>query len=269
MLATTQNYIPVGTTEAGLCLTAENWREAKVSTLSFSLEFLLYKPGIALLKKIPSLSKYLGWPGVIILNASSLKANREGTYLLKSPFDGSKTKVTAVELLELIQHLNPDAVILPKKILQDCPQIWAILSESIMPFFDAEELSQHQLTQEHGVYFNEVNDSLLAQWAHVPRYVVGDFNAESILHLCSQGVEFIETDEPVKAGFQGKAYSQQGEIDLTSQATEMQFEIIDAACTCPVCAQKFTKAYFHHLIEHTPLLCQRFLIQHNVFWMAN
>lgn len=144
-----------------------------------------------------------------------------------------------------------------------------MLNESIMPFFNAEELSQHHLTQEYGVYFNDANDSILAQWAHVPRYVIGDFNAESILHLRTQGVEFIETDEPVKAAFQGKVYSQQGEIDLTNKAAEMQFEIIDASCTCPVCTQHFTKAYFHHLIEHTPLLCQRFLIQHNVFWMAN
>lgn len=53
MLAATQNYIPVGTSEAGLCLTAENWQETKVNTLSFSLEFLLYKPGIALLKISP------------------------------------------------------------------------------------------------------------------------------------------------------------------------------------------------------------------------
>lgn len=269
MLAATQNYIPVGTSEAGLCLTAENWQEAKVNTLSFSLEFLLYKPGIALLKNIPSLSKYLGWSGAIILNASSLKANREGTYLLKSPFDGSKTKVTAVELVELIQHLNPNAVILPKKILQDCPQIWTILNESIMPFFNEEELNQYQPTQEHGIYFNEANESLLTKWAHLPRYVMGNFNAESIHHLRAQGVEFIETDEPVNAGFHGKVYSQEGEIDLTSKATEMQFEIIDSVCTCPVCNQQFTKAYLHHLIEHTPLLCQRFLIQHNVFWMAN
>lgn len=268
MLATTQNYIPVGTSEAGLCLTAENWQDAKVNTLSFSLEFLLYKPGLDLLKKIPSLSKYLGWPGAIILNASSLKANREGTYLLKSPFDGSKTKISAVELVELVQHLNPDAVILPKKILQDCPQVGMILSESIMPFFNAEELGQDSLASKYGVYFTEVNDSL-SQWTHLPRYVIGDFNAESIRYLRTQGVEFIETDAPVNAGFHGKVYSHQGEIDLTTKDAEMQFEIIDSACTCPVCKQQFTKAYFHHLVEHTPLLCQRFLIQHNVFWMAN
>ncbi|WP_058534725.1 tRNA-guanine transglycosylase [Legionella saoudiensis] len=268
MLATTQSYIPVGTSEAGLCLTAANWQEAKVNTLSFSLEFLLYKPGIALLKKI-SLSKYLGWSGAIILNASSLSANREGTYLLKSPFDGSKTKLSAMELVELIVHLNPDAVILPKKILQDCPQLWTILKKSIMPFFNAEELSQYQPSQEHGVYFHETDASLLEKWAQVPRYVMGDFNAESINHLRAQGVEYIETDAPVNAAFNGKVYSRQGEIDLTNKVTEIQFEPIDSTCTCPVCTQQFTKAYFHHLIEHTPLLCQRFLIQHNVFWMAN
>ena len=48
----------------------------------------------------------------------------------------------------------------------------------------------------------------------------------------------------------------------------MQFETIDPECTCPTCSQQFTKAYLHHLLQQTPLLCHRLLIQHNVFWMA-
>ena len=37
-------------------------------------------------------------------------------------------------------------------------------------------------------------------------------------------------------------------------------------CSCETCSQGFTRAYFHHLLQHTPLLAQRFLVIHNVFF---
>lgn len=271
MLAAVQNYIPIVTSEAGLCLTAANWHAARVDTVSYSLEFLLYKPGLELLKKISNLSYYLGWHGMIILNASSLIANREGAYVLKSPYDGSKIKLAALELVLLIQHLNPDVVLLPQNILQDCPQIWNILHDTMMLFFNAEELQQQNVTRKHGVYLNlnYINDVSLAKWAHLPRYVMGVFNPELIHHLRAMGIQFIETDEPVHAAFHGRVYSQAGELDLMKASTKMQFEVIESQCACPVCSQQLTKAYLHHLLQHTPLLCQRFLIQHNVFWIVN
>ena len=54
--------------------------------------------------------------------------------------DLNKIKLTAPELIELIQHLKPDAVILPKNILKDCPQIWDNWLDSIVPFFFADDL---------------------------------------------------------------------------------------------------------------------------------
>jgi queuine tRNA-ribosyltransferase len=272
MLAAVQNFIPVVTSEAGLCLTAENWKEAKVTAIAYSVEFLLHKPGPAVLKKVTDLSQYLGWSGALILNAASLKANREGTYHLKSPYDGSKTKLTSLEFVELMHHLKPDAVILPKNILQDCPQIWENWNDSIMPFIHAEDLQGQYIANPHGVYFSDFNESMLEQvdqWTHLPCYVMGAIDAELIRRLRTQGVPFIETNEPASAAFHGRVYSQAGEVDLTNKITEMQFETIDPDCVCPSCSQQFTKAYFHHLLHHTPLLCQRFLIQHNVFWMAN
>lgn len=271
MCIAVQNFIPVLTSEAGLCLTAENWREANVTTGSYSLESLLHKPGIELLKKITDLRQYLGWSGSLILNAMSLVANREGIYTLKSPYDGSKTKLSAVELNELIQHLKPDAVVLPKSMVNDCPQIWDGWTDSILPFIHADDLRFHEVVHAHGVYFNYVDESTIAQleqWSHLPRYVTGSLNAELIQALRAKGISLIETDEPAKAAFAGQVYSQNGVVDLTSTSTAMQFATIDPDCVCPSCSQKFTKAYFHHLLQHTPLLCQRFLIQHNVFWMA-
>ena len=63
MLNAVQQFIPVLTSEAGLCLTAANWQEVKVNSIAYYLDDLLLKPGYALLKKIPDLSRYLAWGG--------------------------------------------------------------------------------------------------------------------------------------------------------------------------------------------------------------
>lgn len=272
MLAAVHNFIPLVTSAAGLNLTADNWREAKVTAVSYSLEVLLHKPGQELLRKITDLSTYLGWSGQIILNAMSLVANKEGMYQLKSPYDGSKIKITSLELVDLIQHLKPQAVVLPENILQDCPQIWDNWSDSITPFIHVTDLQYHEVLGSHGVYFNEFSESMLAQidrWIHLPRYTAGVIDIDLVQKLRAKKVPFIETDEPAKTAMHGQVYSQSGIIDLTDSVTAMQFETIDPDCSCPSCSQQLTKAYFYHLLQHTPLLCQRFLIQHNVFWMAN
>ena len=271
MLAAVQNLIPVLNSKAGLCLTPENWKDAKVTTVSYSLEFLLYKPGQEVLKKIADISQYLAWTGAIVLNGMSLGLNKEGIYLLKSPYDGSKIRLTSLELIKLIQHLKPNAVILPKNILKDCPQIWDNWPDSIVPFFHTDDLQNQDIARSHGVYFNYTNELLFEQldkWSHLPRYVTGLIDAILIHNLRIKGIEFIETDEPARAALNGTVYSHARDIDLTNSETKMQFETIDPTCTCPTCSQLLTKAYLHHLLQHTPLLCHRLLIQHNVFWMA-
>lgn len=272
MLTAVQNFIPVLTSEAGACLTTANWHEAKVMAASYSLESLLYKPGQDALKKISDISHYLVWPGVIVLNAASLVANKEGIFTLKSPYDGSRIKFTVGELLHLIQHLKPNAVILPQNIMQDFPQIWDNWNDAIVPFMHVNDLKKHEVIKPHGVYFNVLNEvdwEQLSRWSHVPRYIMGRFDSELIWRLRDQGIGFIETDEPAQAAMQGKVYSRAGDVDLTDSKTQMQFELIDADCACPTCSQRFTRAYLHHLLQHTPLLCQRFLIQHNVFYVQN
>lgn len=271
MLSAVQNVIPIMTSAAGLCLSAENWQEAQVTAISYSLESLLHKPGLEVLKKIPDFAHYVGWPSTLIVNAASLVANKEGVYVSRSPYDGSKVTLNAFDLITLLQHLKPHAVILPKNILRDCPKIWSFWTESILPFIHTDELEHHSVERAHGVYFNysdKLTTSQLGRWSHLPRYVMGVIDVNAIGDLRAKGIQLIETDEPAKAAFHGTVYNNTGTIDLTQDEARMQFEPIDADCACPSCTQQFTRAYLHHLLQHTPLLCQRLLIQHNIFWMA-
>lgn len=271
MLDAVHRFIPVLTSEAGSCLTNANWEEAGINVVTYYLDSLLIKPGHAVLKKIPDLSSYTGWQGKVILNACRLKANKEGMISLVSPFDGARVKLSLGELFELIAALKPDAIILPAHIIQDFPGIWTNWPESILPFIAAEDLMHHEVPITHGVYCHikgaHSESDIIKQmnhWPHLFRYISGDVSHEFMRVLKEQGIEYIESDEPAKIGMAGKVYTHDGELNLTDLNRAMQFETIEADCKCPTCTQQFTRAYLHHLFLNTPLLCQRFLIQHNV-----
>lgn len=273
MFTAQKKFIPVLTSEAGLCLTGENWQETKITMVSCSLERLLYKPGLDLLKTIQDLPRFLGWKGALVLNAMMLQPNKNDGYILCSPYDGSKIKLRFADLLELIQHLKPQTVLLPKNLIKSYPNVWQNWDESIIPLIHVDDLRLQECTKTHGAYFVADEKTRLAWddftqelalWSHLPRYVVGRFTPDIIQELVTQGIDCVESDEPAHAALQGKVYSQTGLVDLAQETNQMLFDIIDKECPCPTCTEQFTKAYLYHLLQNTPLLCQRFLIQHNM-----
>lgn len=202
-------FIPVLTTVAGRSLTANNWQSVNVSCVSFYLTALLVKPGLAYLKVLPDWSRYSGWEGDWILNASmpSLPTDK-GQYIYRSPYDGTSVICSMDDLVDIVLNLRPQAVILPQEFRFD--------------------------------------DRLV-----------------DITIL--QDTPYGESDKPANDACSGIVYSADGAIDLREKRYAMQFECIDEQCQCPTCRQRLTRAYLHHLLEHTPLLCHRFLIQHNVY----
>lgn len=259
-------FIPMLTTEAGRCLTAENWQEVGINMAAYDLTSLLMKPGLELLRTLPSLATYVGWSGDVILNATMPKINREGKYTLRSEYDGSRSQYTPHDILTLIAQLKPQLVLLPEGV----NQAWQSLPATIMPFFTPAELPA-QAQRSYGLYFfydATTPFSLLVQQIHqykdIPCYVGGELSLPLMNELASMGVQYIASDMPARDACQGMVYSQDGVVSLMDETSRQDFEVIDKQCNCPTCAQKFTRAYLHHLLEHTPLLCQRFLIQHNI-----
>lgn len=264
--------VPVLTTSAGSCLTQENWQQAEVCAASFHLSALLMKPGFECLKNLPDLATYLGWQNLLVLNASSLSMAKDGRYMLRSHYDGVRSHYTVQDIIALITTLKPNVVVLP----QGLAHYWLSLPETIFPFIPYVELSNHsEWSRSYGVHFT--HDSAVSSPAqllerldtckNVPCYVTGDIDVPLMAELVARGVSFVESDTPANHGLVGNVYNSSGGlISLLASETAMCFDVIDQHCQCPVCSQKFTQAYLHHLFEHTPLLCQRYLIQHNVYY---
>jgi queuine tRNA-ribosyltransferase len=268
------NWVPVLTSDAGLCLTPENWQEANIDIAAYYLDSLLFKPGLAVLNTISNLSSYVNWSGTIIINASRFKANHEGIITLISPYDGSKIKLDYSQLIDLMVNLKPKAVILPEEILKEYPQIWERWDKNILPYLSGNHIIEDKLPLTYGVYFASDNNPLkmkeqFEKYQHVPQYVQGALNVELINEYCQLGVQYFESNEPNQLGFDGLVYSEDGIIDLKEKQYALQFTMINSQCKCSTCSAQLTKAYLHHLFLHTPLLCQRFLIQHNGHYVQN
>jgi len=273
MSGNVQKFIPPVTSQAGRCLTSANWQEVGIDTIVCHLDALLIKPGYSLLMELKRFNDYINWHGAVILNAKNLKANKEGIYTLLSPYDGSKVKLSAAEIISLILSLKPKAVLLPAKIMKQAGATWNDWDEAIMPFFTVNDVQIQPVQCPHGVYFDIESTGLsepivqqVKAHSHLPRYATGLFDKKQISQLNALEIDYIETNRPANDAYQGHVYSQEGFINIAEEDLAQQFETIDSRCHCPTCTQQLTKAYLHHLFLHTPLLCQRLLIQHNIHY---
>ena len=266
---------PAFTTQAGACLTAANWREAGINVGAFYLVSLLMKPGYDFLSTLTNLAAYVGWPERLVLNATLPPMNSAGLYPLCSQYDGRRSYYSIEEIEALITALQPSMVILPAVGSKQSGMHWRSLPETTLPFFPLTELPDSPVKERAcGVYLpydkkTSSSSELLQQlemYQDNTRYVAGDLSLPLMLELVKNGATIVESDRPASDACLGTVYCSEGDISLRDDAMSMQFEIIEEGCQCPTCSQQLTRAYLHHLLEHTPLLCQRFLVQHNVYY---
>lgn len=208
-------FVPSLTDEAGSVLTVADWISIDVIRASCELSELLLKPGLAVLQKLDNLKAYWDWPSELILHALSIASNAKDQCVIRSKYDGQILRFTYDEILILIQHLNPDHVVLPAYLLP--------LAEQDYP----------------------------------------DIYSKCVDYDVDQG------QKPGQDALKGLIYASGNECDylITDKKYAMDFSVLNKACACPACADGFTRAYFHHLYVHTPLLCQRWLVMHNI-WMV-
>ena len=261
--------IPILTTPAGSCLTANNWQEAGVQCVSYYLSCLLIKPGLAYLKTLPEWKHYSGWDGDWVLNASMPAPNAKGQYVFRSPFDGAKVLCSTEDIVEVILHLKPQQIILSEGFDVTSDEDWHQLSTITRLFVPAQEQGRYLNRPIHGLYYNIENTQDIATMIGKHQANHPDLDYYVACRATQSSEANIESDQPAKDACSGIVYCSDGKIDLREKIYATQFERIDSACDCTTCEQQFTRAYLHHVLEHTPLLCQRFLIQHNIKFFRN
>lgn len=269
-----QGWLPILTSLAGNTLTEDNWSSALVDAASFHLEALLMKPGIAFLKQMQSFKRFSGWKGRWMLNASLPKARDQDMFEVRSIYDGRVSQYTPLDVLEIIRTLKPHGVVLPQGLWISHQKECEALQELTSIYVPATDLQQKQEYQCPGVYVEFApmgNDGLFLGALDAYRgqrfYIAGMIDLSEMQKFVSLGDVIIESDIPAQQAILGQVYSQKGIVNLKESDMALSFEPIDVDCSCSACKGKFTRSYFHHLLEHTPLLCQRFLIQHNAHYV--
>lgn len=247
-------------TPAGGCLTSQNWQALGIEYAAYSLAALLVKPGEHCLKQVTDLGCYLAWPQGLVLDASMLSLNKAGHYMIVSSYDGQRLTYTPQQILTLMSKLQPDMVLLPSMTMPwHETLLWTELPDSILPFFATGFGPQRTTTRSYGYYCMDNDEGLPT--------------TSSPLYQITQTVEqvatcdFWQSNRPAEDGYHGLLYHSSGVFNILDAMHAEQFTVIDAQCHCPTCQQQFTRAYLHHLFQHTPLLCQRLLIQHNVYYI--
>ena len=82
---------------------------------------------------------------------------------------------------------------------------------------------------------------------------------------CVCANDFDVSNLTAQDGFLGYCYQDNHKINLLDKEYEQNYDLLTADCACESCEQGVTLSYLHHLIQHTPLLAQRYLVIHNIW----
>lgn len=260
--------VPVATSPAGSCLTYDNFIAAGMQWLSYRLEDLLVRPGAQFCCRL-SLEEYSGWHQGTLLDARFSGKMRAESYIVRSPLDGSIQEINKEMLLALIKSLSPDKVMMPRGTWQEYSFFWQEILAPTQLYFASEEVVGTDWPYVYNTYNAAQRfDNFIVALRDIKAdtIVTGDFDSQQLSWLSFCQPHFIETDRPAADAVQGIVYNQNGHIAVLESKMAMDFAIIAPDCACTSCSQGLTRAYFHHLLQHTPLLCQRFLLEHNLHY---
>ncbi|WP_419418851.1 queuine tRNA-ribosyltransferase [Legionella sp. D16C41] len=263
--------IPTLSSHAGSSLTFANWQEAGVQTISYNLEELLIKPGLTILKKLAHLTNYITWPGEIVLDATMLTSTKEGIYHIRSVYDGQLIEITVPAVALLINQLKPNKVLLPPGSLKYFDDFWHSISAEIELYLHQDELTDDQkVAGYYIIYTAQPFDNFYINLQRLKHsvYLIGDFDFGAMQTLFKNNYN-IQADRPASDAMAGIFYANQEKLNILSQEFQRDYQALAKNCQCQTCLKQLTRAYLHHLLQQTPLLAQRYLIQHNIHYCQN
>jgi queuine tRNA-ribosyltransferase len=101
--------------------------------------------------------------------------------------------------------------------------------------------------------------------ADKPRYLMGVGRPSDIVGAVKRGIDMFDCVMPTRSGRTAQAFTRRGELNLRNARHRDDPRPIDAACTCPACANH-SRAYLHHLIRSEEILGAMLLTWHNLHY---
>ena len=98
-----------------------------------------------------------------------------------------------------------------------------------------------------------------------PRYLMGVGKPDDIVEAVVRGIDMFDCVLPTRSGRTGQAFTADGPLNMRNARFAEDAEPIEAACSCPACAQ-FSRAYIHHLVKAGEILGAMLMTQHNLWF---
>lgn len=98
-----------------------------------------------------------------------------------------------------------------------------------------------------------------------PRYLMGVGKPSDIVGAVLRGVDMFDCVIPTRSGRFGRAYVEDGELNLKNACHAEDSRPVQEGCTCKCCS-KYSRAYIHHLFKADEMLGPILLTWHNIHY---
>ena len=105
--------------------------------------------------------------------------------------------------------------------------------------------------------------------ADQPRYLMGVGTPENILEAIGRGIDMFDCVLPARNGRHGTIFTSRGILKILNSRFRDDLRILDENCSCPICRQKFSRAFLRHLFSAGEILGPKMATIHNLFFYQN
>jgi queuine tRNA-ribosyltransferase len=99
--------------------------------------------------------------------------------------------------------------------------------------------------------------------ADKPRYLMGVGKPEDLIGAVMRGIDMFDCVLPTRSGRTGQAFTWRGPLNLRNARHKEDSRPLDEESTSPV-AQRYSRAYLHHLVRANEILGAMLLSWHNI-----
>ena len=98
------------------------------------------------------------------------------------------------------------------------------------------------------------------------RYLMGVGKPADLLRAVGAGVDMFDCVLPTRNARNGQALTRDGRIVIKHARYKLDQSVLDPKCSCPTCADGYSRSYLRHLFMAGEMLVLRLLTVHNLHW---